>query len=82
MKKARNSPTTSEASSTRDLATLLGYTSEQLASLPAAVLENKFGCGNPLLFAGVRPGDVVLDIGSGAGMDVLLAAEIAGPTGR
>ena len=70
------------APSPRDTAALLGYAAGQLDALPAAVLENKFGCGNPLLFAGVKPGDVVLDVGSGAGMDVLLAAEITGPTGR
>jgi len=41
-----------------------------------------FGCGNPLAFAGVRPGDTVLDLGSGAGLDLLLAAEKTGPSGR
>jgi len=41
-----------------------------------------FGCGNPLAFAGVREGDTVLDLGSGAGLDLLLAAEKTGPSGR
>jgi SAM-dependent methyltransferase len=41
-----------------------------------------FGCGNPLAFAGVEPGDTVLDLGSGAGLDLLIAAEKTGPTGR
>jgi SAM-dependent methyltransferase len=41
-----------------------------------------FGCGNPLAFAGVQPGDTVLDLGSGAGLDLLLAAEKTGPEGR
>jgi arsenite methyltransferase len=41
-----------------------------------------FGCGNPLAFAGVQPGDTVLDLGSGAGLDLLLAAEKTGPSGR
>ena len=41
-----------------------------------------FGCGNPLAFAGVEPGDTVLDLGSGAGLDLLLAAERTGPTGQ
>ena len=41
-----------------------------------------FGCGNPLAFAGVREGDTVLDLGSGAGLDLLIAAEKTGPSGR
>ena len=41
-----------------------------------------FGCGNPLAFAGVRPGATVLDLGSGAGYDLLAAADATGPSGR
>lgn len=41
-----------------------------------------FGCGNPLAFAGVEAGQTVLDLGSGAGLDLLIAAEKVGPTGR
>jgi ubiquinone/menaquinone biosynthesis C-methylase UbiE len=41
-----------------------------------------FGCGNPLAFAEVQPGETVLDLGSGAGLDLLHAAEAVGPTGR
>ena len=41
-----------------------------------------FGCGNPLAFAGVQPGDTVLDLGSGAGLDLLIAAEKTGTSGR
>jgi SAM-dependent methyltransferase len=43
---------------------------------------NSFGCGNPLAFAEVAPGEVVLDLGSGAGIDLLLAARRVGPGGR
>ncbi|MFW5925677.1 MAG: arsenite methyltransferase [Myxococcota bacterium] len=43
---------------------------------------SSFGCGNPLAFAGVEPGQTVLDLGSGAGLDLLIAAEKTGPTGR
>jgi arsenite methyltransferase len=58
-----------------------GYTEEQLAELPTHAVEHSFGCGNPVALAGIRPGQTVLDIGSGAGIDVLLAARIVGPEG-
>ena len=60
----------------------IGYSREELAALPADAVSNSFGCGNPLAFSEVREGDVVLDLGSGAGIDVLLAARKAGPSGR
>lgn len=44
--------------------------------------DASFGCGNPLAFSGVKPGDTVLDLGSGAGLDLLIAAEKVGPSGR
>ncbi|MBI2369670.1 MAG: methyltransferase domain-containing protein, partial [Deltaproteobacteria bacterium] len=59
-----------------------GYGEDDLARLPADAVQHAFGCGNPLAFAGVGPGQVVLDIGSGAGLDCLIAAEKVGPTGR
>lgn len=59
-----------------------GYGEEELGRLPANAVENSFGCGNPLAFAGVAPGQVVLDIGSGAGIDCLIATEKVGPSGR
>jgi arsenite methyltransferase len=59
-----------------------GYRPEELAELPENAVENAFGCGNPVAFLGVREGDVVLDLGSGAGIDLLLAARKVGPTGR
>jgi N-acetylglutamate synthase-like GNAT family acetyltransferase/2-polyprenyl-3-methyl-5-hydroxy-6-metoxy-1,4-benzoquinol methylase len=64
------------------LARIAGYSAAELAALPSGAVENAFGCGNPLAFAGVRPGHVVLDLGSGAGIDCLLAAQRVGPTGR
>ena len=54
----------------------------QAAGLPADAVANSFGCGNPLAFSEVEPGEVVLDLGSGAGIDLLIAARKVGPTGR
>lgn len=64
------------------VAKLAGYTCEEVAALPAEAVVNSFGCGNPLAFSEVRPGDVVLDLGSGAGIDLLLAAKKVGPAGK
>lgn len=59
-----------------------GYTAEEVSRLPSDVVQNAFGCGNPLAFAGVQEGDTVLDLGSGAGIDLLLASTMVGPTGH
>ncbi len=61
---------------------LAGYSREELEALPAEAVANSFGCGNPLAFAGVGEGDVVLDLGSGAGIDILIASKKVGPSGR
>ena len=49
---------------------------------PEAALRASLGCGNPLTVAELRPGETVLDLGSGGGLDVLLSARRVGPTGR
>ncbi len=62
-------------------AKLAGYDQDELKTLPDEAVASSFGCGNPLAFAGVEPGDVVLDLGSGAGIDLLIASEKVGPEG-
>lgn len=64
------------------LTTLAGYDREALASLPPDAVTSSFGCGNPVALAAIREGDTVLDLGSGAGIDLLLAARLAGASGR
>lgn len=63
-------------------AEFLGYDSEKLASLPAEVAASFAGVGNPHRIGPISAGETVLDIGCGAGMDLLLAAKEVGPTGR
>ncbi len=60
----------------------LGGYGAELAELPADAVVNSFGCGNPVALAGIGTGDVVLDLGSGAGIDLLLSAKKVGPGGR
>jgi arsenite methyltransferase len=58
------------------------YDADAAASLPEAALRASLGCGNPTALAELRPGEVVLDLGSGGGIDVLLSARRVGPTGK
>jgi len=64
------------------LAPLAGYGEEERSQVPEEAYLNSFGCGNPVAFTEVKEGDVVLDLGSGAGLDVLLAAKKVGPKGK
>jgi SAM-dependent methyltransferase len=57
------------------------YDATQRASLPETAVLASLGCGNPTAVAELRPGEVVLDLGSGGGIDVLLSAARVGPTG-
>ena len=59
----------------------MGYSEEELGSVPEGA-NLGLGCGNPQAIAALRPGDTVLDLGSGAGFDCFLAAKRVGRTGR
>ena len=63
------------------VAEAFGYSPEELASIPAEA-NMGLSCGNPTATAGLRPGETVVDLGSGGGLDVFLAARKVGPTGR
>jgi len=58
------------------------YGTATIADLPDGVVTPSYGCGNPFAVADLKPGEVVLDLGSGAGLDVLLAARKVGDEGR
>ena len=63
------------------VAQAFGYTAEELTSIPAGA-NMGLSCGNPTATANLRPGEVVVDLGSGGGLDVFLASRQVGPTGR
>jgi SAM-dependent methyltransferase len=58
------------------------YGPDELLSLPAHVVASSIGCANPVAIADLAPGEIVLDLGSGGGTDVLLSAKRVGPTGK
>jgi|SRR5690349_18324531 len=58
------------------------YDESQKSALPEAAVLASLGCGNPTALAELRPGEIVLDLGSGGGIDVLLSARRVGPTGK
>jgi SAM-dependent methyltransferase len=58
------------------------YAMGETQELPAAAVLASLGCGNPTALAQLKPGEVVLDLGSGGGIDVLLSARRVGPTGK
>lgn len=60
----------------------MGYSAEEVSSLPEGTTSGFLGCGNPLAFSEIQRGDVVLDLGSGAGMDAILSAKRVGERGR
>jgi arsenite methyltransferase len=58
------------------------YDASQIGTLPVEAVIASLGCGNPTALAELKPGEVVLDLGSGGGIDVLLSARRVGPTGK
>lgn len=61
---------------------LAGYNDGEMKDIPQGLDLPSFGCGNPVDYIEVKPGDTVLDLGSGAGLDLFLAARKVGPTGH
>src|SRR5436309_867146 len=78
---AARSGLSSDQEGVRAVAEVFGYTAEELASIPAEA-NMALSCGNPTAFASLREGEVVVDLGSGGGLDVLLAARKVGPAGQ
>jgi len=64
------------------LAAILGYPQEWVESLPRGAVVSLAGTGNPFALGDIRPGERVVDCGSGAGTDALIAARLVGPTGH
>jgi SAM-dependent methyltransferase len=71
----------SDAPRAEGVARRIGYSDDDLAAVPEGA-NLGVGCGNPTAIDALRPGEVVVDLGSGAGMDAFLAARQVGPTGR
>jgi arsenite methyltransferase len=71
----------SDHAGVKAVAEAFGYTAEQLTSIPAEA-NMGLSCGNPTATAHIRPGEVVVDLGSGGGLDVFLASKMVGPEGR
>ena len=71
----------SDHAGVKAVAEAFGYTPEQLASIPAEA-NMGLSCGNPTAYAKLKPGEIVVDLGCGGGLDVLLAASKVGPTGK
>jgi arsenite methyltransferase len=65
----------------REVARALGYAEAELDAIPEQA-NLGLGCGNPVALASLKPGEVVVDLGAGAGIDALVAAPKVGPTGR
>jgi arsenite methyltransferase len=79
---AGDKPCCGPAASCCDAITANLYSATDAAAIPEEALRASLGCGNPTALAELRPGETVLDLGSGGGIDVLLSARRVGPTGK
>ena len=66
----------------RPLAQLLGYTDEMLEGVPESAISRLAGTGNPFALGPLAPGELVVELGCGAGMDTVIASRMVGPSGR
>jgi arsenite methyltransferase len=80
-KKANSSGCCSNSISSESLAKQVGYSEQELSEVPDGA-NLGLGCGNPIAMASLKPGEVVLDLGSGAGFDAFLASPRVGPNGK
>ncbi len=80
--RAEGCPTSSESASSCSTTSSRLYSFEETAGLPESITDVSLGSGNPVAMAELRPGEVVLDLGSGGGIDCFLAAKRVGPEGK
>jgi arsenite methyltransferase len=76
-----NSTLSNKDAGVKAVAEAFGYSAEELSSIPAEA-NMGLSCGNPTAIASIRPGEVIVDLGSGGGLDVFLASQLVGPKGR
>ncbi len=74
------SPLSNKNAGVKAVAEAFGYSPEELSSIPAEA-NMGLSCGNPTAIASIRPGEVIVDLGSGGGLDVFLASQLVGPNG-
>jgi arsenite methyltransferase len=76
-----NSTRSNKDEGVKAVAEAFGYSPEELSSIPAEA-NMGLSCGNPTAIASIQPGEVIVDLGSGGGLDVFLASRLVGPNGR
>ena len=81
MARSRRAHLSNDHAGVKAVAEAFGYSAEELTSIPAGA-NMGLSCGNPTATAHLRAGEVVVDLGSGGGLDVFLASKMVGPTGR